>query len=246
MTGVRTFMTGTSVAIVLAGPADDALREQQRPLFRSTTVSVSVDVSVRKGNSPVPNLTAADFVLTDNGVRQTVESLQIEAVPVDVTLAIDVSGSTRGLLGRYRSDVAAIAELLRPTDRLRLIAFGSQVDEPLRLTPVAGRAPVHRLVGSSNSAVYDGIAAALLRTPGIDRRHLIVALRTATTIGASCRRNCFSQRLGAARRCCTLSATSRLPWTRARSSVRVCSGQWSRSTMSQSSAAGIRGRDRRA
>jgi len=129
---------------------------------------------VKKSNSPVPNLTAADFVLTDNGVRQTVESVQIEAVPADVTLAIDVSGSTRGLLGRYRSDVAAIAELLRPTDRLRLIAFGSQVDEPLRLTPVAGRAPVNRLVGSSNSAVYDGIAAALLRSPSIDRRHLIV------------------------------------------------------------------------
>ena len=136
---------------------------------------MSVDVSVKKGNSPVPNLTAADFVLTDNGVRQTVESVQIEAVPVDVTLAIDVSGSTRGLLGRYRSDVAAIAQLLRPTDRLRLIAFGSRVDEPLRLAPVAGRAPVDRLAASSNSAVYDGIAAALLRTPGIDRRHLIVA-----------------------------------------------------------------------
>jgi hypothetical protein len=171
-------MTGAvriiATAVVLTWSVAAATRTQQKPVFRSTAVNVSVDVSVKKGNSPVPNLTAADFALSDNGVPQAVESVQIETVPVDVTLAIDVSGSTRGLLGRYRSDVAAIAQLLRPVDRLRLIAFGSEVDEPLRLGPIVGRAPVERLVASSHSAVYDGIAAALLRPAGIDRRHLIV------------------------------------------------------------------------
>ena len=158
----------------LALPA--SLSAQQRPVFRSTTLGVAVDVSVKKGNTPVANLTAADFALTDNGVPQTIDSAQIETVPVDVTLAVDVSGSTRGLLGRYRSDVAAIAKLLRPVDRLRLIAFGSRVDEALRLGSVVGRVPVERLEASSNSAVYDGIAAALLRpAAGVDRRHLIVA-----------------------------------------------------------------------
>jgi hypothetical protein len=163
------------LAIAVGWPATTAIRAQQQPVFRSTAVGVSVDVSVKKGNTPVANLTAADFALSDNGVPQVVESVQIETVPVDVTLAVDVSGSTRGLLGRYRSDVAAIAQLLRPVDRLRLIAFGSEVDEPLRLGSIAGRAPVERLAASSYSAVYDGIAAALLRPTGIDRRHLIVA-----------------------------------------------------------------------
>jgi len=162
------------VSVAFGLPLATATRAQQKPVFRSTSVNVSVDVSVKKGNSPVPNLTAADFSLSDNGVPQAVESVQIETVPVDVTLAIDVSGSTRGLLGRYRSDVAAIAQLLRPVDRLRLIAFGSEVDEALRLGAIVGRAPVERLVASSNSAVYDGIAAALLRPAGVDRRHLIV------------------------------------------------------------------------
>lgn len=162
-------------AVALAWPVATATHAQQQPVFRSTAVGVAVDVSVKKGNTPVPNLTAADFALSDNGVPQIVESVQIETVPVDVTLAVDVSGSTRGLLGRYRSDVAAIAQLLRPVDRLRLIAFGSQVDEALRLGSIAGRAPVERLAASSNSAVYDGIAAALLRPAASDRRHLIVA-----------------------------------------------------------------------
>jgi hypothetical protein len=175
MTFASRFIAPVCTAIALTWPVATATRAQQRPVFRSTAVGVAVDVSVKKGNTPVPNLTSADFALSDNGVPQTVESVQIETVPVDVTLAVDVSGSTRGLLGRYRSDVAAIAQLLRPVDRLRLIAFGSQVDEALRLGSIVGRAPVERLAASSNSAVYDGIAAALLRPTGFDRRHLIVA-----------------------------------------------------------------------
>ena len=161
--------------VVLTWPAEAPTHAHQQTVFRATAVGVAVDVSVKKGNSPVPNLTSADFALSDNGVPQTVESVQIEAVPVDVTLAVDVSGSTRSLLRQYRSDVTAIAELLRPVDRLRLIAFGSRVEEVLRLAPIVGRAPVERLTASSNSAVYDGIAAALLRPTAIDRRHLIVA-----------------------------------------------------------------------
>jgi VWFA-related protein len=172
----RLLLVFVTVGACVVWAAPSSLRAQQRPVFRSTTLGVAVDVSVKKGNTPVANLTAADFELTDNGVPQTIDSAQIETVPVDVTLAVDVSGSTRGLLGRYRSDVGAIAKLLRPVDRLRLIAFGTRVDEALRLGSVVGRVPVDRLEASSNSAVYDGIAAALLRpAAGIDRRHLIVA-----------------------------------------------------------------------
>ena len=151
------------------------LSAQQQPGFRATSLGVSVDVSVKRGNTPLANLTAKDFILTDNGVTQTVQSVQIEEVPVDVTLAVDVSGSTRGLLGRYRSDILAISTLLRPFDRLRLIAFGTSVEETVPLGPIAGRPPVDRLAASSNSAVYDGIMAALVREVGPDRRHLVVA-----------------------------------------------------------------------
>lgn len=175
MSSMVRLLAAACATVALMWPAVTSTQSQTPPVFRSTAVGVAVDVSVKKGNTVVPNLTAADFTLLDNGVPQTVESVQIETVPVDVTLAVDVSGSTRGLLGRYRSDVAAIAKLLRPVDRLRLIAFGTQVDEALRLGSIVGRAPVERLAASSNSAVYDGIAAALLRPTGIDRRHLIVA-----------------------------------------------------------------------
>ena len=47
---------------------------QNLPQFRSMTTRVGVDVSVLAGNVPVPDLTSADFALTDNKVPQQIEA----------------------------------------------------------------------------------------------------------------------------------------------------------------------------
>jgi VWFA-related protein len=168
----RIVLFGLGAALAAVSPPTHA--QQTTPVFRAQSTVVSVNVAVKMGNKPVANLTAADFALTDNGVVQKIDAVQIEAVPVDVTLAIDVSGSTRGLLETYRQDVIDIGALLRPIDRLRLIAFGTTVDEPMALQALAGRPPVERILGGAKSAVYDGIVAAILRPVSVDRRHLVV------------------------------------------------------------------------
>src|SRR5262245_39983222 len=106
---------------VLAGSA-------QQPRFRSGVSVVSVDVSVRKGSAPVANLSSSDFELADNGVGQTIDAVSIEAVPVDVSLVLDVSLSASGAIGRVRTDSRKIASMLRPDDRLRLVTFSADID----------------------------------------------------------------------------------------------------------------------
>ena len=64
----------------------------QQPTFRSGTDLVSVDVIVRVAGDAVGGLTASDFALRDNGVPQRIESTEATAVPVDVSLVVDVSG----------------------------------------------------------------------------------------------------------------------------------------------------------
>jgi len=147
----------------------------QQATFRTRSTFVSVDVSVRRGNNPVADLTAADFVLTDNGVPQAIELVGMQAVPIDVSLVVDLSGSTAGQLDRYRSDVLGIARAIRPTDQLRVITFGISVDQLLALSPGGTVPPVANMKSIGASSVYDGIAAALIRAVDIDRRHLIVA-----------------------------------------------------------------------
>jgi VWFA-related protein len=160
------------IAVLCAGLT---LVAPQVPTFHSSTSMVSIDVSVWTGNVPVAGLTSADFTVTDNGVTQQIESVSLASVPVDVSLVVDLSSSTAGQLNQYRSDVAAIANLLRPSDRLRIVAFDAEATEIAALQPAGARPPVERFETGGSSSVYDGIAAALLRRTDLDRRHLIVA-----------------------------------------------------------------------
>jgi VWFA-related protein len=170
-------MTTRAIAAAILAVLSLASRPEsppQTPVFHASTSMVSVDVSVRRGNVPVPGLTTADFTLTDSGVRQQIESIGLSEVPIDVSLVIDVSGSTAEQVARYRSDVIGIAAVLRPIDQLRVLTFGSDVDEILALTPAGTPLPVERIETRMFSSVYDGISAALLRTAQLGRRHLVV------------------------------------------------------------------------
>lgn len=178
---IRLTCAAVLAAIVLA---PGAAQSQRQPTFRSRTTSVSVDVSVRVGPSPVANLDASDFRLRDNGVEQQIEALSIEAVPIDVTLFHDTSPSLAGKIDQLRSDVARIAGLLRASDRFRLVTFSLKIDvspwyaagAPLDLSLVR----VGRI-----SPVDDALIVAMMRRPDPDRRHLIVALTDAADAGSA-------------------------------------------------------------
>jgi len=177
MTSVRAFTVIVFMAGAIGSPVPPGLCANDQaglPTFRTRSTLVSVDVSVRSGNRPVADLTSADFVVTDNGVQQKVELVDVAAVPVDVSLVVDLSGSTSGSQDRYRDDVAGIAKIIKEADRLRVIAFSRDVDEILPLSPAGTRPPVERLTVGTSSSVFDGIAAALLRRADLGRRHLIV------------------------------------------------------------------------
>jgi len=107
-------------------------------------------------------------------VPQQIEAVTLAEVPVDVTLVVDVSGSTRSQIGEYRRDVIAIAGLLRPIDRLRVITLETAIQEILPLGPATGSVPVERIQTGRVSSVFDGLAVALLRQSDAGRRHLIV------------------------------------------------------------------------
>jgi hypothetical protein len=160
-------------AAVAAGAAQTP--QQTPPVFRTTSTLVAVDVSVRSGNNTVTGLSATDFLLTDNGVAQSIELVDLATVPVDVSLVVDVSGSTASRLNQYRSDVTAIAKVIRPQDRLRIITFATDPKEIMALQPPGGLPAVDDMNAGFSSSVYDGIAAALIRRVDLDRRHLIVA-----------------------------------------------------------------------
>jgi Ca-activated chloride channel family protein len=148
---------------------------RRAPEFKAGVDLVSVDVCVRDASGGfLPDLSAHDFVVLENGVRQHVEFLvPSSAIPLTAVLLIDVSYSMSGAkLGRALAAAAQFAALLRPDDRLAIIAFNRQAkvihgldDSPTSATTrlASDIATVMRWRQESNgsTALYDALLVAL-------------------------------------------------------------------------------------
>jgi VWFA-related protein len=146
--------------------------QDQRPMFRATTNTVVVDVSVLHGSDPVRGLTAAAFSVTDNGVPQRAELIS-SAVSLDVSVLIDNSGSVGGQLGDFWKDLQAVNELLQAGDRISITTVATVVHEliPLSAVPVALPA-LPKAAGAT--AITDGVVQALIQSGSSERPHILI------------------------------------------------------------------------
>lgn len=176
-----------AVVALAVGSALSLTYAQSQPTqtFRTRTDVVVVDVAVRDGGKAVTGLTAADFILTDNGVRQRIESVEPTAVPIDVTLVVDLSGSPRSpdtawvapskAAGDVLSELGSVARLLRPTDRIRLLSIDDDVRQLMPMQPASSSLSVAPIARDGRSALFDALATALLQPVEPARRHVVVA-----------------------------------------------------------------------
>jgi VWFA-related protein len=148
-------------------------QQQPRPTFRTSTDVVPVHVFVRSERSAVSGLTAADFQLFDNGVRQEITAVSADKLAVDVTLAVDTSGSVVRSLGRFKSDVKDIVKQLRNDEQVRLITFDSDLREIFPMQNASKRVPVDEIRLGDMTSLLDAMLFAVARAPRPDRRHLV-------------------------------------------------------------------------
>jgi VWFA-related protein len=165
-------LTAVSMAPVLLASTLTATQ----PTFRVTTAVVSVSVSVKRGNSVIANLKAADFTLTDSGVPQTLEAVSIESIPIDATLFLDTSGSTAGKLDEMQHDVRTIMQMLRPGDRFRLLTIGDAVTVAIPWVAAGTKVDVSFEAVGGISLIHDALMLGLLHHADPGRRHLIVGM----------------------------------------------------------------------
>ncbi len=168
---VAAITISTSV-VVFAMPAG-----RQQPTFRAGIDVVSVNAAVLDGTRPVTGLTREDFELTDNGVRQKVNTVGLDSVPLDVTV---VTGAAQDDMGDQltRAGVSGdeIWALLHEHDQLQIVDVGAavvsaSVARPSERTPSLAAQPIERTAGNS---LNDALFYALARPVASDRRHLIV------------------------------------------------------------------------
>mgnify|MGYP006271696173 CR=1 FL=1 len=159
----------TAVTVLSAAP-------QER--FTSRATGVRVDVLALRGKLPAAGLQVSDFEVRDNGVLQVVDAIEAQDLPVNVVLALDISGSVEGgKLGDLTAAARTLADGLTPRDRMALTTFTQRVRPLVGLTSDLSlvRSALERIRPSGTTALFDGLfvgVAATLAEPG---RSLVVA-----------------------------------------------------------------------
>ncbi len=94
--------------------------------LESTLVNLPLLVSDRSGRY-VPQLSARDFSLYEDGVQQTIASFGTEEVPFSVALLLDVSPSVQGSIQDIQDAAIAFVRQLRDQDRVMVVSFDRHI-----------------------------------------------------------------------------------------------------------------------
>ena len=173
--GCSRLMRRATTNVHYAGGSRGGVAAQQQRQRSLVGALVTVEAEVRDGNKLVRGLTADDFQVTDNGVPQKVEMVDVESLPIDLTLVVDTSGSVEPMIEQLRFYAREAATLLLVDDRFRLMTFAGEVRDVFGLQPATELPPVEKIQPDGATSIYDALTAALMRTRQADRRQIVMA-----------------------------------------------------------------------
>lgn len=152
-------------------------------------VSVPTTVSDRNGRY-IPNLTAADFQIFQDGIQQNIEFFAATEEPITVALLIDTSQSTRPVLGDIKDSAKSFIKLLTPADRAMIVSFDfaahtlsplTNDQEKLKNSIKSAEIPKQLAGTTLRDAVYDTINTAF---KGLTGRKAIILLTDGKDFGS--------------------------------------------------------------
>jgi hypothetical protein len=194
---VRRLFVFVAVAALAGLPSSVSIRasSHQGTQFRARTDVVLVPVSVMRGRNPVPDLTVAEFELTDNGVRQVLDAASLQHVGIDVSLVVTEFSPDRDR--EFRGMVVsadATRKLLQPKDQLRMVIVENTVtgrlvgpDYTIAADPAVSelqsgvgtaggfKIPLNQQRVGWGAALADALFYALAWPVSADRRNLVIA-----------------------------------------------------------------------
>ena len=150
-------LAAVSGALVLHGSS--RVNAQSVP-FKSGIDMVPLTVTVTDPTGKhVRGLTAEDFTVFEDGVRQSVAFFAGDEVPVDLALVLDTSDSMRADLSLVQSAASGLVGKLGPADRGAVVEVNDRAAIPQGFTSDRAKieAAIHRLSTSGSTALYDGL-----------------------------------------------------------------------------------------
>ena len=158
----RAIVAAAVVLVTIAVAGHTIAAQNARYKSGVELVPLTVTVTDREGRY-VPNLTAADFAVFEDGRPQLVSQFAAGHVPLDVGFLIDTSSSMRDHLPLAQKAARGLVRQLRDGDRGAVTGIASTVVLQQPLTPDLAR--VDGALGathaSGNTALYEALYVAL-------------------------------------------------------------------------------------
>ena len=160
--GTRVVLVAGVVLAAVPFQPDSLLAQSRRFTSGVELVPLTVTVTDRAGRY-MPDLTAADFAIFEEGRQQAISHFASGDAPIDMGFLLDTSGSMRENLLLAQNAARGLVQQLRAGDRGAVAGIGStvslhqpmtsdlaRVDEALRSTQAGG-----------NTALYDALYVVL-------------------------------------------------------------------------------------
>jgi Ca-activated chloride channel family protein len=122
--------------------------------------AVQVTVTVTDdGGHFVPGIPRSAFKILEDGKPQTVTYFASEDVPLELIVAVDISGSMTASMPKLKKAVKSFLGAVPPNDEVTLLGFNDNIFAPARKTtdPAERMRAVDRLAPWGATALYDAI-----------------------------------------------------------------------------------------
>jgi Ca-activated chloride channel family protein len=160
---------------------DDTNKIRTRPGYfapEPPPVRALIEFTVSASTHGPVALSAEDFEVTEDGVRQSLEAFQEAVAPISIVLAVDASGSMKPAADAVKTAAKSFVGALRKEDQLALLVFSDQAVMVHDLTTkrewtLEG---LDQYKATGGTALNDALFNALTRLSAIDGRRAIVVL----------------------------------------------------------------------
>ena len=154
---IRVVVTGAGGARVV-----DTIATKGAGFAESVDVElVHVTASITDGRKYVHGVSKDAFRVFEDGQRQSITHFASEGVPLDLILAIDVSGSMDGSMPKVKDAVKEFLAAISPKDQVTVLGFNESIFTLTRKStdPATRLRAVDRLAPWGATALYDVVIA---------------------------------------------------------------------------------------
>ena len=171
------FIVCLSVVLFFVPPLANGQTDDDVVRIDTNLIQLNIGVVDRRGN-PVLDLQRDNFIVYEDGVRQSITSFESITTPFSLALLLDMSGSTLGFRQNLKLAAWRFIDALAPEDRVAVIGFNERTDLIANFTTDRKKIAwaIERADGRGGTELYSALDYALkqLASEGSRRKAIIV------------------------------------------------------------------------